>query len=218
MKISHHPHDETLAFYTGGSLAAGPALVVSAHLSVCTQCRERMADFKALAGLMLQNLPPARLDGASLPQTLARIDQQERLEVNASPKALPFNLPGGIDLPDSLKAQKIGSWHYLPPSLHWSRVGLYDAENMNVVLLQIGAGTKVPRHGHSGTEYTLVLAGAFYDENGHYLPGDLIEADDAIDHQPIVDSSSDCLCVAAVAGKLRFHSVLGRMMQPLIGI
>jgi putative transcriptional regulator len=167
---------------------------------------------------MLESLPPAPLDSASLPRVLSRIEAQERFEKHAASLPPSLRLPGGIDLPQSLKAQKVGSWHYIPPSLHWSRVELRSGEGANIVLLQIGAGTKVPRHGHAGTEYTLVLAGAFSDENGHYLPGDLIEADDTIDHQPVVDSFSDCLCIAAIAGKLRFHSVFGRMMQPLIGI
>lgn len=218
MKINHHPLDETLAFYTGGSLPAGPSLVIASHLGFCAQCRERIADLKALAGVMLEKLPPVPLDAVFLPRMLNRIGVRECFETRFTLVPPPLRLPGSTGLPPPLEAQKFGSWHYLPPSLHWSRAELYGKEDASVVLLRIGAGAKVPRHGHSGTEYTLVLLGAFSDENGHYMRGDLIEADETINHQPIVDSSSDCLCVAAIAGKLRFHSVFGRMMQPLIGI
>ena len=36
-----------------------------------------------------------------------------------------------------------------------------------------------------GTELTLVLAGGFSDETGHFLRGDLAEADASVDHRPV---------------------------------
>ena len=48
--------------------------------------------------------------------------------------------------------------------------------------------------------------------------GDCIEADEEIEHQPVVDSPVDCICLAAFDGRLRLKSFLGRLVQPLFGL
>ena len=55
--IAHHPSDLTLARLAGGSLGAGPQLVVATHLSGCSQCRGRMMSFEAVGGAMLDGAP-----------------------------------------------------------------------------------------------------------------------------------------------------------------
>ena len=47
--------------------------------------------------------------------------------------------------------------------------------------------------------------------------GDLTEVDTDVDHQLIVDSDSECICLITIDGRMRFHNVIGRLMQPFIG-
>ena len=67
-------------------------------------------------------------------------------------------------------------------------------------------------------ELTVVLSGHFADELGRYGPGDLAEVDGDTNHQPIADSHRDCICLIATDAPLRFTGLMGRLMQPFIGL
>jgi len=53
---------------------------------------------------------------------------------------------------------------------------------------------------------------------GRYVAGDCVEADEDVDHQPIVDSEGECICLAAVEGRLLLQGWIGRVVQRFIGI
>jgi putative transcriptional regulator len=42
--------------------------------------------------------------------------------------------------------------------------------------------------------------------------------DEEVNHQPVVDQDGECVCLAAVEGRLRLSGWIGRLIQPLIGI
>ena len=63
-----------------------------------------------------------------------------------------------------------------------------------------------------------MLSGHFADELGRYGPGDLAEVDGDTRHQPIADSHRDCVCLIATDAPLRFTGLMGRLMQPFIGL
>lgn len=85
------------------------------------------------------------------------------------------------------------------------------------MLLKGRAGLHLPGHGHTGMEFMQVLSGSLSDERGRYFPGDLDEADDEVDHRPVVGEESDCICLAALEGDTRLHGVLGRLLRPFVG-
>jgi putative transcriptional regulator len=74
----------------------------------------------------------------------------------------------------------------------------------HTVLLRSAPGAALPRHGHTGRELTVVLAGSFVDELGRFAAGDLAEIDDEREHRPIIDSATHCVSVVATEGRLRF--------------
>ena len=39
-----------------------------------------------------------------------------------------------------------------------------------------------------------------------------------VEHQPVVDKDGECICLAAMEGKMRFKNVIGRTLQPVCGI
>jgi len=125
--------------------------------------------------------------------------------------------PDGIVLPPALAGHGVGRWRSLGPSLRWARVDVAGDPSANVVLLRIPAARSVPRHGHTGREFTQVLVGGFSDGRDAYVAGDLIEADEHVDHQPVVDPDGECICIAAVEGRLRIHGI-GRLLQPFVGL
>jgi putative transcriptional regulator len=85
-------------------------------------------------------------------------------------------------------------------------------------MLKVAPGQKMPHHSHSGTEYTQILQGSFHDDFGRYVAGDCVEADEEVEHQPIVDSEMECVCLAAVDGRLKLSGWLGRLAQPFVGV
>ena len=85
-------------------------------------------------------------------------------------------------------------------------------------MLYIPAGITIPDHGHHGTELTLVLRGAYSDENDRFERGDIELADQDLHHTPIADSDQDCICLAVTDAPLKFKNLLPRLMQPLFGI
>lgn len=53
MKPHHHPDIATLMAYSAGALSSAFSAVVSAHLSVCRTCRDRVRDTDAIGGQLL---------------------------------------------------------------------------------------------------------------------------------------------------------------------
>jgi putative transcriptional regulator len=62
-------------------------------------------------------------------------------------------------------------------------------------------------------EMTLLLAGGFSDETGHYLRGDVALADPSVDHRPVADPGEDCLCLAVTDAPLRLTGRFGRYLN-----
>ena len=74
----------------------------------------------------------------------------------------------------------------------------------------------MPVHTHASSELTLVLAGGFTDQFGHFLRGDLAEADASVEHRPVADPGEDCLCLAVTDGPMRLTGPLGRLINPFL--
>ena len=202
----HHPYDDTLARYAAARLSAGPNLVVSVHLSGCAECRARVGVFEAAGGAMLEDAPCAAVRPDLFAAAMARIEAPESAPAPVRRRTSPLD---GVAM---------SPWRSVGGGFHWRRVTLPYAPDANVMMLKVQPGRRMPHHTHDGTEYTQIMQGSFHDEFGRYAAGDCVEADDDIDHQPIVDSDVECICLAAVDGRLRLQGWLARMVQPLIGL
>jgi putative transcriptional regulator len=213
MNARRHPADETLVAYAAGALGAGPRLVVKTHLGGCSECRKQVRAFEAIGGAMLENEPaPAPSDLWA--RTWARIEASEPpIETPPAPLAHePY--PGA---PLLLRRCAIGPWRFVQPGLRIAMVTPPGESEASAMLMRVSAGRRMPKHTHDGVEFTQVLSGVFYDASGRYAAGDYIEADDAVDHQPVADESQDCICLAAIAGRLRLTSFAGRWAQTVLG-
>ena len=216
MTINHHPSDETLLRHTAGTLSAGPALVVAAHVEGCEACRRRISEFESVGGAILESMPLEPLKVDALARALERLDlplPSSRSESIVTRQRHPM----GLELPSSLRHCEIGPWRWLGPGFRWSKVSVPGSSDAKVLLLKGRAGLKLPAHGHDGTEFLQVLTGSLFDERGRYHPGDLDEADTDVDHQPVVGPDSECICLVALEGDTRLHSALGRLLWPYIG-
>ncbi|HBF32403.1 ChrR family anti-sigma-E factor [Rhizobium sp.] len=222
MTVHHQVSDELLLDYASGSLAEGWSLAVATHLALCPQSRARLARIEAAGGALLDigdvdekpNLDQAwqsmraRIEASGATMTAP---QQQRPKPAATPVVPePLRSYLGRDA-DQLQWKPLGRGAYHIP------IQTNDGET-SVRLLRIPAGKPVPEHSHGGRELTLVLTGSFHDGHERFARGDLEEADETLEHQPIADKGEDCICLAVTDAPLRFKSRFLRLVQPLLGI
>jgi len=219
VNITHHFDDATLMAYSAGSLPQGMALLVACHLHWCPHCRERSEQTDAIGGALLNQLAPTRLNDDALNAVLARLDEPE--QEFASVKHDTVSSAAAVELPAPL-AQMLGK----PiDQLPWKRIG-YGVRQLDLELdgpgatrlLRISPGVSVPHHTHGGNELTLILRGSYNDEIGRFCMGDVADLDDDVSHQPIVDTNEDCICLIATDAPLKFSGLMGRLVQPFIGL
>jgi putative transcriptional regulator len=213
-RITHHLTPELLMAYSAGSLPEAFNLVVATHLSMCDECRAAAAAHDAVGGALLEE-NSVSLAEDSLARTLRMIREE------CVPARSDTALPSPTDLPAPLAGYVGGGleavrWH--PVGMGVRQAILPTSSQARARLLHIPAGTAVPDHGHRGTEITLVLKGAFLDEQDRFGPGDVEIADEDTEHTPVADMGEDCICLAVTDAPLKFAGLLPRLAQPFLRI
>ena len=217
--IQHHPSDELLVAGAAGTLAAGEAIVLGAHLEGCAQCRGSVRLFEGTGGAMLESIEPALLAPEALAKTLATIDRMP------APVAAPAaallrrpSLPPGVAWPRSLARCAVSRWRWMGPGMRWSRIRVPHDPAANVFLLRIGAGKALANHTHSGRELTHVMCGSFHDGRARFGAGDFDAVDGTIRHLPVLEAGGECICLASVQGRLVFDGSIARWVAAAVGI
>ncbi len=214
-QIKHHLTEPLLMGYAAGTLPEAFNLVVATHITMCDTCRAALAEYEAVGGEVMLDSNPVDVAEDALAATLALIDGGTLTETPAPARAKNSIFPGPLqdyvsgDI-DSLKWRKIGGGV--------SQLVLDTDGDASVRLLRIPAGTAVPDHGHHGTELTLVLQGAFTDEEDRFGAGDVEVANEELHHTPVAEEGMDCICLAATDAPLRFNGLMPRIAQKFIGI
>ncbi|MCL3881869.1 ChrR family anti-sigma-E factor [Marivita sp. GX14005] len=217
MTINHHLTDDLIMAYSAGTLAEAVSLAVATHISLCDECRANLESHEALGGAVLDSCGVETIGKSSLQSVLDRIhsapERMSHLERPAQrrdarlPKPLEDYVPGGLD---AIKWRPVG--------MGVRQAVLPTSSEATARLLYIPAGTAIPDHGHSGLELTLVLQGAFHDEDGYFRRGDIEVAHEDLQHTPVADISEDCICLAVTDAPLKFKGLLPRIAQPFVGI
>ena len=211
--VQHHLTDALLMSYAAGTLEEGFALVVAAHVSMCDECRARLQSFEAVGGSLVEESEAVGVSEDALEATFALIDAAPALKPAPAHKdhVLPRPVRDylGCDLED----------------VRWRSVGggvrqamLKTSDRTKVRLFSIPGGTAIPDHSHGGLELTLVLQGAFRDEEARFGPGDVEVATEDLQHTPIAEEGQVCICLAATDAPLKFRGWIPRIAQPFIGI
>lgn len=208
-KITHHLDDATLLAYAAGTLPEAFNLIVATHLSLCDECRAAAAAYDAVGGSLIDSETViAPMEAGSLDATLARLAQDSDAEpsIRAGNSLLPAPLHAYIG--DDLDAVR---WR--PLGMGVKQAILKTSKSASARLLYIPAGAEMPDHGHNGTEMTLVLQGAFKDDDGYFARGDVEIADANVQHIPVAEDHEDCICLAVTDAPLRMTGVLPRILQ-----
>ncbi|MEM6307183.1 MAG: ChrR family anti-sigma-E factor [Pseudomonadota bacterium] len=213
--IKHHLSDDILMAYSAGTLPEAFNLVVATHLSMCPTCRAAAAAYDAVGGGLLEGEDTVAMADGAFEATLKLISihPKDPIKTQLRPRGGLFPAPlqdyVGGDL-DAVRWRPIG--------MGVRQSVLKTSKDASVRLLHIPAGSAVPDHGHRGTELTLVLQGAFRDENDHFGPGDIEVANEDLHHMPVAELGEDCICLAATDAPLKFNSMIPRIAQPFLRI
>jgi putative transcriptional regulator len=189
--IRHHPQEDMLLSYASGDLSEALSLVVATHAALCPLCRESIARFEALGGVLVAEAGEAAVSAEILERLLARIDEP------AAPGPAPVDAATRQAVPSPL-------WRYLPAGfggLAWHDAG-HGVEAAAIALSGGGAASLLriaPRavvpHAHDGMEFSQIIAGGYSDATGHYARGDLQIGEDGHEHRAVIDAGEPCLCL-----------------------
>jgi putative transcriptional regulator len=214
--IVHHVDDAMLMSYAAGSLPGSLSAVVATHLAVCSHCRTELKQMECIGSVVMGGLAGAPLSHG-VPRSPPRVEREavdEGAEVlaaveNSGDVPAPLSRLVGSDL-SSIRWKRlgIGIWH-LPLSTN----GKGDLR-----LIKAAPGQILPDHGHGGSELTLVLAGSYRDQIGRFGVGDIADLDTEVEHSPVADPETGCICVIASDEKARFKGVFARLVQPFTGM
>ena len=216
MSDMRHPDSGWLMDYACGHLSPAFDIVIATHLLGCASCRADLELAERLATEVMLN------DGAESPGLTA----EDILGSTRSAPDMPGWRPSGAVCGALDLTAVAGNYLALgEPALRWRGVGggvsvakLRGEEGDRLWLLRAKPGAVLPRHSHCGSELTVVLHGAYVIDDQIYSAGDLEDADESTVHQPIVTTRSECLCLAATAGPLRFTGWAARLAQRYLGI
>jgi putative transcriptional regulator len=211
MTINHHPTDATLAAYASGTLDQARGLVVATHVSLCAQCRNAVRAFEQVGGAMLEDAEPVAMSPGALERAMTALGPLDVI----SP--IPENV-NTSEYPEPLSRYTMGPWRWIGRGLQWRAVDVQSDDGVRVFMLKGQPGTRLPRHRHTGTEWTCVFEGAFSHNLGRYGAGDFDEADETVEHNPVVDPEEGCVCLVALQGHIELQGWLGRLIQPFIRI
>lgn len=218
MNLNHHPAEAWILDYALGNLSELHEAVIRAHVSVCAQCRENVAFAERLGGEFLHAMPAAAL----ALDARAICDRHEQ----QSPQSQPMSLSRAPEPAAGSIEEVVATWlDSSLDALRWRRIGqglalcrLAERDGARMWLLRGAPGTVLPTHTHSGSELTLVLKGAYFCGNTIFRAGELEDADETTEHQPVITRDGECICLAVTEGRLRFRDWTPRLLQPFVGI
>ena len=217
MKINHHPATDSLMSCSAGSMPEAFAAVMASHISVCETCRRDLALMEMIGVALFDELSPTQLERP------APVMEVRRREADGVPEAARKSEVAGGDVPAPL-VPLIGQylddviWKRVAPGVSIHNIALSSTAKGDLRLIKVAPGKTLALHGHKGSELTLVLRGSCSDDFGQYRAGDVSDFGDDVDHQPVADAVEGCICLVATRNKLRFKSILARLIQPVTGM
>ena len=213
MQPSHHPSYETLLDYATGNLPLAPSIIVAVHCSICKECRDTLNTIDIAGAALMEELNAEELEFNSLDHVLSKLDNNfdnsnDKEQVNYfNNNYFDFKIPKSLEF-------------YMPNSLNWKNLssGVKTAEivsddGFNLDIYKIISGYKIPKHTHTGFEYTMVLDGGFTDNQKYFGPGDFSLLDNSTNHSPLADSDKDCFCIVSMNSQIKLTGTLGRLFN-----
>ncbi|SBS29881.1 Anti-sigma-E factor ChrR [Marinomonas aquimarina] len=214
--LSCHPTLDILTEYSAASLPLAHALAVSVHLDQCSQCREQVRRLNMVGAEMLASHTEtasqahmAKLKSnvlAAITQAQPDAETEVREGMRYVPESLRRFIPKGFNALN---------WIHLTPSFKLATLS-NEMGGVQIALSRVKPGARLPSHRHTGNEITVVLKGAFSDEDGLYREGDFICRDQSHKHQPRVTKDAECICLIVLDSPIEFTGWMTRLLNPIM--
>lgn len=201
-----HPSEDLWVDYAAGQVDAATRTLLEAHLAFCDPCRTLVLAAAAVGAPALRDASPVEAPGGLLAGILARLKAPEPPRVGR--EALPLPRPLWPLLPDLSAATWRGA---LTPGFRFLQVR--QPGSPGLFLVHMAAGRPFPRHGHTGLERSIVLAGGLRTEEGVMEAGDFEEAAPGHVHAPLALPDEDCWLLASLEGGIRFEGWRGLLQR-----
>ena len=208
----HHPSSDLLWSVAAGQLTPNVHKIVLAHASMCSACRAQLDQLEAVGGALLEDEVGSAMSAGALERALAAVTAEQGVSAQAAtPDWLKSVPPAARELAAEAARRSSHAAAKGAPSLNLMHAMAANRETME--LLRIEPGKAIAAHAHEGTEYTLVLTGAFRDQRGIFAPGDLAVSDARHTHRPVAEPGETCLALIVTTAPLRFKGPLGLLQR-----
>ncbi|NND91128.1 MAG: transcriptional regulator [Granulosicoccus sp.] len=244
MTVSHHLTDETILDYSAGSLIMSMETLIACHLTVCSHCRLRAELADGIGGGLLDDFESVPVS-ASPGDLIARAGSMADRDAPGSGHSLDSGQSGGLaeSGEDDHRADTAGEsatlisgvprplarllpapledlpWRRIAPGIRRHNLSNQPRRHGAFQLLRLEPGVVLSAHSHADRELTFLVKGSYVDEIGHFKEGDIADLDGHHDaHRPVVDSDVPCIALIATQSPVRFTGLVGKIMQPFVGI
>ena len=215
--ISFHPKFTDLQEFSAGNCKPAMALMISAHVDMCPQCRSNCIEIQHEFASELFDKP--LINEPLNDEYIAMMSNITRLPVadNVVPEVIKssIELDGKFfELPRTLRrhVKNTGNWSRLVGKLWQAPVDLGDIGKANFMYMEKGG--RVPEHTHKGTEMTLVVDGQYGDGIAEYDCGDFTTMNNQHNHLPHSEADDGCLVFTIVDQPLHFTAGIARLLNP----
>jgi len=212
---------EVYSSYAAGCLDPAFCLLVETQAAIRPEVERAVARAETIAGIFFESEETATLSADAISTAMTMIDAHEAVErpLKSAVQSAGDGLDELLHLPEPLRETALQSfqhnkWQNLSTGIR--RLKLEAGSQADVELYRIEPGSTVPKHSHSGSEFTLVVSGGFSDESGSFGPGDISLKGENDTHQPTGDTDGVCYALAVRDGGLKFTGMMG-LIQRLLG-
>ena len=212
--------------YAAGRLSYAESLMIASHLALNPSARHKLSVYEKMGGQLIDDLEPSALSHNCLDAVLKSIDCGDHGHDCVEPVSYQNSpLPDGLALPKVLTnllakscVAKASCWKRISDGIdifEFSLPKTAENEAKHILrLMRLKAGYQTPEHKHQGTEYTLVLDGAFEDCYGRYGVGDVAIIDHELhSHSPKACPERGCICLTLTSQPLRFTNPVVRLLN-----
>lgn len=218
--MKHIFDDKILKQYASGELNSAISALVSSHLENCKECSlkyEQLINQEADQTLEKTVDLSADIQDQIFAKLLGQIENPDQITPENNEQPFTVDVSGyKIELPKSLSFLK----HH---QLNWKEFGKKNSiapvsmsKEGNFYLIYIGPGESVPRHDHTGIEYSYVVAGSYEDGVSSFTTGDFTISSKGHLHSPKATSEDGCLVVSWVEGRLNYFNGIFKPLNSLL--
>ena len=208
-----------MAAYSGGRLPVPLQLLIETRRAFSGSASESAFVADVIGGDALDDIEPIAISAELRSHLMVAISQYRAGEdvcAEDAARAAGRGIQEILDLPEPIRSIALqqagrGGWKFAAPGVR--RMEIAREGRTTAELIRLEPGTGVPEHGHEGTEYTLVLTGAFHDGIHGYQKGELCIAGPDTDHQPVAQPGEVCIALAVTDAPLEFRGALGVLQR-----